>query len=337
MGRPSRSAGYHRAVAHPRSQAALALALLSACSTPAFEVREGSGHDDLWLGGRWVLREVHDPRPRGTPPLVRYHQQIVLPGGTDFVTRGEGPGLYPHHRGVFLGWNQTRHGSRTTDFWHCRNGARIVRESASARFASGALTRTATLAWIDGSGQTVLRESRRTRIEAEGEDVVVLDYDIELHATAGEVVLDGDAQHAGFHFRAADEVAARPEATAVVFAEGARELTDVPASAKGAAFADARWVAQRYTIAGRPCTVLHLDHPGNPRPTVYGVRAYGRFGAFPRVRLVPGAPVRLRYRLVVLALAAGEARAGAAALERRWQEYARAVVDPPRPGGSASP
>ncbi len=83
--------------------------------------------------------------------------------------------------------------------------------------------------------------------------------------------------------------------------------------------------------------MLHLDHPGNPGPTVYGVRTYGRFGAFPRIRLLPGEPVRLRYRLVVLALAADDPRVGSLALEARWQEYARTASDPPRPGGPCPP
>lgn len=304
--------------------APVALSWFAACAGPQCEVRPGPGYEDLWLDGRWILREVCDPEPRGTPPLARYHEEVVLPGSAAFVTRGEGPGLYPHHRGVFLGWSRVRYDGRTADFWHLRDGARIVREAHDVGGEPGAAERLTSLAWIDGAGHTVLREARHTRAVAEDSDVVVLDYDIVLTTADDEVELDGDAQHAGFQFRAADEVAAAPASTATVLADGATPVADVPDGQSGAVIADARWVAQRYTIAGRRCTVLHCDHPDNPRPTVYGVRPYGRFGAFPRVQLRPGQPVRLRYRLVVLAVADQDPRATPAALEARWHDFAAA-------------
>jgi hypothetical protein len=320
---PAQRRRYDRRVLPRASPFALAALLpFAACVAPAGELRAGPGYEDLWLGDRWLLREVCDPAPRGTPPLVRYHDQLVLPGSTDLLTRGEGPGLFPHHRGVFLGWNRVRYDGRSADFWHLRDGARIVREAHGVTFEPAACVRTASLAWIDGDGRTVLRETRRTRAAIEADDVMVLDYDIGLATAGGEVELDGDAQHAGFQFRAADEVAAAPDATVTVLAPGAAAVQDVPAGVRGAVIGDARWLAQRYTIAGRRCTVLLCDHPDNPRPTVYGVRPYGRFGAFPRVRLLPDRPAHLRYRLVVLAVDADDPRAGPAALEQRWQDFA---------------
>ncbi len=298
-----------------------ALPFFAACAAPACEVRRGPGYDDLWLQGRWLLREVWDPTPRGTPPLVRYHDEIVLPGSAVFVTRGEGPGLYPHHRGVFLGWNRVHHDGRDTDFWHLRDGARIVRQANGVACERGGAARTTSLSWIDGTGRTVLREARRTLALPEGPDVLVLDYDIALTAVDGDIDLDGDAQHAGFQFRAADEVAASPADTVTVLAAGAAAVASVPEGVRGAVIADARWVAQRYTIAGRRCTVLHCDHPDNARPTVYGVRPYGRFGAFPRVHLAAGETVRLRYRITVLAVDDADPRVAPAALEQRWRDF----------------
>jgi hypothetical protein len=299
------------------------LSLAAACATASHELARGPAHDDLWIDGRWILREVHDRAPRGTPPLVRYHEQILLPGTSVFATRGEGPGLFPHHRGVFLGWNRVRHDGRSTDFWHLHDGARIVRDDDGVENAGSGFVRTAALAWIDGTGRTVLREHRRTRVATDGPEVLVLDYDITLATSGGAVELGGDAQHAGFQFRAADEVAEHPDATITLFSAGSVEVADVPASARGAVFASVRWAAQRYTIAGRRCTVLHCDHPGNPRPTVYGARPYGRFGAFPSLRLEPGQPARLRYRLAVLAVEDADPRVQPEALEQRWREFAQ--------------
>ncbi len=121
------------------------------------------------------------------------------------------------------------------------------------------------------------------------------DYELRLEPAPGipSVALEGDAQHAGFQFRAVAEVAEREKETTWLRSGAAT-------GGKDDLWTDTRWVACRYTVGGVPVVVLHCDHPSNPKPVVYSTRAYGRFGAFFERTLEAGRPLTLRYRLVVL-------------------------------------
>ena len=53
-------------------------------------------------------------------------------------------------------------------------------------------------------------------------------------------------------------------------------------------------------INGRHYSVLHINHPGNPSPTVYSAyRDYGRFGPYFEKVIQPGRPLTVRYYLWV--------------------------------------
>ena len=43
-----------------------------------------------------------------------------------------------------------------------------------------------------------------------------------------------------------------------------------------------------------------MDHPKNPRPTVYSTRNYGRFGAYFEKDLKKGEKLELRYRIFIV-------------------------------------
>ena len=43
-----------------------------------------------------------------------------------------------------------------------------------------------------------------------------------------------------------------------------------------------------------------MDHPKNPRPTVYSTRYYGRFGAYFEKDLKKGEKLELRYRIFIV-------------------------------------
>jgi hypothetical protein len=42
-----------------------------------------------------------------------------------------------------------------------------------------------------------------------------------------------------------------------------------------------------------------MDGPGNPTPTTYSTRPYGRVGAFFTADVTPDKPLHLKYRLVI--------------------------------------
>jgi len=248
---------------------------------------------------------------------------LFVPGTDVLLTKGQG-GEYPHHRGLFLGWNQTVVGNAKFDFWHCpaalqrHTGYSLRREVQSAvrgEVATGTH-------WLTPLDEPVVRDRRRLtfwQTEADGggsaEPSTLLDVAIELSADQA-VALRGDPQHAGFQLRVADEVAQRKDARYVR-----------PDGAKGGeddVWTDCPWVTGLFRIGGFDVAVLHMSHPDNPTPLAYSTRAYGRFGAFFTADVLPDRPLLLRYRLLISRLKP-DSDVGAARFARAYADF----VHPP--------
>lgn len=239
-----------------------------------------------------LQRPPHDAGNHADTCKVYHH--VHAPDGR-LLTKGLG-GEYPHHRGLFLGWNKLRWNGGGYDFWHCRNG-----ETQQFRgFLPGAATgdrQQAQIDWCVGDGTRIVAETRALHARDLGPGEVAIDVACTLSATAGAVELDGDPQHAGHQFRALQQFAEK----------GAAPVRYVrPAAAKGAdndVWTDCRWIAAVLPLPDGPVTVLRIEGSGNPGPTAWSTRGYGRFGATFSTVLLPGAPLALRWTYVV---AAGE-------------------------------
>ncbi|MFQ5505170.1 MAG: DUF6807 family protein [Planctomycetota bacterium] len=262
----------------------------------SFSFSQGDGYRELLLGKRRVLRHVkpaYDPA-RHEATCKTFHHVYGL-HGEGALTKGAG-GLYSHHRGLFAGWRQTRRGDETWDFWHCREGVAVrhLRDLPELETAGAVLARMASsMAWTSPGGSPVVRERRV--IEAWNIDAgkLLLAVTITLASARGQVLLEGDAHHAGFQFRAAQAVAERRTQTRYVRPEGAqKQPNDV--------WSHCPWAACLFELHGRRYAVLHMDHPENPRPMTYSTRDYGRFGSFFEAELDPGSPLTLRYRILVI-------------------------------------
>jgi hypothetical protein len=107
----------------------------------------------------------------------------------------------------------------------------------------------------------------------------------------GDVLLNGDPEHAGFQFRAHNDVANGPaevKAKYLFHDDGIDPKTDL----------DLPWVAMSFGLNGTRYCVQHMNHPANPSPTVYSAyRDYGRFGAFAKTEVKAGETLALRYRI----------------------------------------
>ena len=112
---------------------------------------------------------------------------------------------------------------------------------------------------------------------------------------------DGDPQHAGFQFRASNEVAAKnAKQTYYVRPKdgkdaqgktknwpGNKDMTNLP------------WKAQSVVVEDQRYFTVYLDHPDNPKPSFYSERDYGRFGSYFKSEATPEKPVKIKYRLVI--------------------------------------
>ncbi len=212
--------------------------------------------------------------------------------------------LYPHHRGIFIGWSRLNCEGKQYDFWGMGGGAAQVHQKFLELVAGPVLARsTALIHWNDKDGQPIVIEQRQTTVFRQVDPtVVLLEFRTELKAVAGDVNppsvwrinLGGDPEHAGFHYRAHNDVASggsEVKATYLFHQDGVDPKKDK----------DLPWAAMSYRLNNRQYCVLHMDHPSNPRPTIYSAyRDYGRFGAFFTHTIKSGEALTLCYRIWVV-------------------------------------
>ena len=117
----------------------------------------------------------------------------------------------------------------------------------------------------------------------------------------GEIVLDGDRQHAGFQYRAAQDVAESNNATYVRPAGFPQQPAPFQVSDKTDpnGHTNLGWFAMSYEIDGKRYNVEYLEDPSVPEPSRYSERPYGRFGAFFDTKFDESKPLEMKYRVIV--------------------------------------
>ncbi|HRQ90058.1 MAG TPA: PmoA family protein, partial [Bacteroidia bacterium] len=157
--------------------------------------------------------------------------------------------------------------------------------------------------WIGHEGLPFARETRTMRFSLAGPDVVV-DFESTLASKVSDLRLDGDPQHAGFHFRAHNDVNDATQKATYFIRPGTG--IGVPGTTVNwsptndtESTRDLPWKAMCFTLRDTQTTVVYLDHPGNPKPARSSERSYGRFGSYFATDVPADRPLRVRYRLVV--------------------------------------
>ncbi|MHC4693398.1 MAG: DUF6807 family protein [Planctomycetota bacterium] len=202
---------------------------------------------------------------------------------------------FPHHRGIFIGWNRLEFGGQRFDLWHM-SGVAQVHQKFLEKEAGPILARSNSLInWNDKSGEAMIAERREVTVFRQSEPtVLLLEFGSELKAVRGDVFLNGDPEHAGMQYRAHNDVATGGKdvkATYLFHKDGidAHKDRDLP------------WAAMSCGLNGRRYSVLHMNHPDNPKQTLYSAyRDYGRFGAFFKKKVGAGETLKLRYRILVV-------------------------------------
>lgn len=221
--------------------------------------------------------------------------ELLTNGGLD--AHGKPAGKFPHHRGIFIGWNKINSDLGSFDLWHFNNGGRMsVKkfEKLEARKDSAVIV--ALIEWRgarkDASDSDLLLTETRTLIISRPKGGrTQVDAQFVLQA-ARDLSLDGDLQHAGIHFRAADEVANRAKETAYLWEP------DLPAGEGKVVSPDFKWCRLRFPIGERWYTSLELNAPGNPVEEL-SWRDYGRFGFFFKRNLKTGETLKVDYRFLI--------------------------------------
>lgn len=291
-----RIAGYWIAVA------VLSVAMLGAAQgAEGMAFRDNDGKSmDLLYDGTPLLRYMIEFDP-STPQrrFETYKPFLHVYDGAQRLTNGpDGQSdyvsdqiLFPHHRGLFIGWNKLTCEGKRYDLWHMPNVAQ-VHQRFEVKRAEGKVAKCIALVhWNDPEGQPILVERRSiTAHRLAAPAIVQLDFVTQLKAVRGDVELKGDPEHAGVQYRPHNDVAtgaAEGKAKYLFHADGIDPHKDK----------DLPWVAMSYGLGSKRYVVQHMNHPDNPKGTVYSAyRDYGRFGAFFEGTIEKGQTLTLRYR-----------------------------------------
>ncbi len=261
---------------------------------------------DLLYDGRKVTRYMYDHDESSAQRIFETYKvfhHVFDEKGENLLTNGpdgENPYtksvLYPHHRGIFIGWNKLQFDGKSYDTWHMTNGVRQVHQKFLEKKADAEKAiSTALIYWKSSEGKVMVEEKRTMTVyRPEGGTIAQVDFETELKTPNGEVYLNGDPEHSGFQYRPHDGVAKGPpegKAKYLFHKEGIdpRKDKDLP------------WVALEYGLNGKRYRVQYMSDPANPNAdAVYSAyRDYGRFGEFFKHTIPTGQTLKLRYRIRV--------------------------------------
>ncbi len=226
-----------------------------------------------------------------------YHH-IFDPAGDRLITKGPG-GLYGHHRGIFFGYNHVyTHDKPDTqiDIWHARDGERSEHSEFIKEFEGPVMGgHIVKIYWKDHNGSPFLEELRDIRVFDQPDNEILIDFRSTLTAIDGSVRLDGDLQHAGVQFRAAQYVADHAENTRFIRPE---KWSHVPPDTEigEADRLDLPWNAMHFQLENKNYTVAYMSHPQNPGGAEMSERRYGRFGEFFPYEVTENNPLNVHYR-----------------------------------------
>ncbi|MDF1745831.1 MAG: PmoA family protein [Gimesia sp.] len=264
---------------------------------------------DLYYNGNPVLQYVY---PYDATSADSFHDtykvfhHVYGPASKAIITKGPG-GKYTHHRGLYVGWNKTKFEGKQLDFWHCKSGAHLRHaKMIEMKGDADSGTMTSEIHWNDAEGKPVIQETRKVtvrpiKVATSKNPAWQIDWQTTLNSKRGEIKLDGDRQHAGFQYRAAQAVAESNNAT-YVRPEG---FPQQPAPFQVSDKTDPNghinlgWFAMTYEIDGKRYNVEYFEDPSVPKPSRYSERPYGRFGAFFDTKFDESKPLKMKYRIVV--------------------------------------
>lgn len=247
-----------------------------------------------------VFCEPYNPANAQTKDATfKTYTHVFDPEGKEKITKGAG-GKFPHHRGLFYGFMKTTYQGGLVDTWHCRDGVHL-NLTGDGKEELGPLAARVTLpvGWYGKKDDLFANEERQFTVLRVGKTFVI-DFDSRLTPVSGTIKVDGDPQHAGFHFRASGEVAdTTAKETVYVRPSGA----DKPGATRNwperKDHINLPWNAMNFSANGNRYSVTYVNHPSNPGESRFSERDYGRFGCYFVSEASQNKPLTVQYRVVI--------------------------------------
>jgi hypothetical protein len=264
---------------------------------------------ELRFGERPIVRYHYERLDESTPAsrvrTYKVFHHLYSPRGDRIVTNGlsDDPKVHsPHHRGIFYGFNRITYGDgKTADVWHCIDGAYQEHDGFLASEEGPVLGRhRVAIGWHGHSEKQAFAEEERELTVYNVPGGQLVEFASRLRSPAGRVRIDGDPQHAGFQFRAHNDVDAQTsQETIFIRPDGVGEPGQTrnwdPATRQGPV--NLPWNAMSFVLGGKRYTTAYLDRPDNPKEARFSEREYGRFGSYFKYTIDEGKPLTVNYRL----------------------------------------
>jgi len=246
-----------------------------------------------------VFCEPYNPATEATKDATfKTYTQLFDPEGKELITKGAG-GKFPHHRGLFYGFMKTTYKNGPVDTWHCRDGVHL-NLTGDGKVEEGWLGVRILLpvGWYGKKGDLFANEERQFTVFRRGESLVV-DFDSRLVPVEGTIKVDGDPQHAGYHFRASGEVADKTSAQTVYLRPSGPDKPGVERNWPEAKdHVNLPWNVMQFSANGQRYSVTYVNHPANPGESRFSERNYGRFGCYFVAEATAAKPLTVQYRVV---------------------------------------
>ena len=247
---------------------------------------------DVLLDGKIAVRYMyaHDvSTPEKRVETFKPYLHVFDADGKGPITKGPG-GLFPHHRAIFIGWNQVGYNGKKYDLWHMKETDIIHQKFSEQKGETDKATFTSLVNWVIEKDKTLLEEERTFIIKRGPAPArITIDFISKIKASLGDVELNGDPEHAGIHYRPANELDTKVT-TYLYPVENADAHKDL----------DYPWVGMQYTLAGKTYSVAEINPASNPKGTKWSAyRDYGRFGAFPKQPIKSGESFTFKYRFII--------------------------------------
>ena len=258
-----------------------------------------------------------------------YHHVFDPATGTVLLTKGaEGTHAdYPHHHGVFYGFRRlTYDDDEKCDIWHCP--AAYQQHTAFLASEAGPVLGRQLVAidWVaepsladpinhyaakPGAPNVTFANEKREVTVYNVPGGTLFEFASNFDALKPPVHFDGDPQHAGFHFRANNEVMTKtktqtyylrpdgkgPLTTHADKGEQGDETRNWDSKGKDPKTINLPWDAVSFVVGGKRYTVAYLDNSQNPKPSRGSERSYARIGSYFVTDATKDKPVDVKYRL----------------------------------------
>lgn len=286
--------------------------------TAELAIKDTKGeHLDVVDGDKLVVRYMyaHDTSSKERRfETYKPYLHVYDADGKTLMTKGTGQ-PFPHHRGIFIGWNRISINGKNFDRWHMNNGEIVHQKFSKAEAEGSDATIESVTHWHDDKKSSILDEVRTMGIDQpeDGPARLIITFSSKLTAAHGDISLKGDPEHAGVQFRPSEKI--EKQKTKYFFPKGVdnvKQARDLP------------WIAEIMVIEGKTYTVVQLNHPSNPKGTKHSAyRDYGRFGSFFEKDLKKGEVLSVNYQFLICD---GEMK-DTAFIEKSYKAYA----SPPQP------